>query len=197
MSHSFLLCSAMSQVYSQFTGRQERWRRAAVPLPKLTASKDERPPLIAAVKAGPLHVHWENALNALYSHCQPHSHTLWQWWNYLGEHSEHNSVFERGVQAINLFFIKVLLLPWMSKYYQTIFVLKLLRVQVWCVINHFNCLFPASWFLSQTYLNLKYIIFISCSNTVFGLFDHTWGQKRWTGKWGLDLSLSCAGQWLR
>lgn len=46
---SFLLHCFLSQppVVLQFTGRQEGWLLTAVRLPKLTASKDERPPLIA------------------------------------------------------------------------------------------------------------------------------------------------------
>lgn len=49
------------QLCSQHAGRQEGWLRAAAPLPKPTASKDERPPLVAppacCCQSRPLHIH--------------------------------------------------------------------------------------------------------------------------------------------
>lgn len=68
-----LLYSPSPQLWSQFAGRQEGWLRAAVPLPKLTASMDERPPLIFACLAcccqsRQLHIHRENVFITLCSY---------------------------------------------------------------------------------------------------------------------------------
>lgn len=79
---SFTSSSLSPQLCSQFTGRQEGWLIAAVCLPKLTASKDERPPLIALPslllsKASTSHP-LRKCLQCTLQPCQHHSHTPWQ-----------------------------------------------------------------------------------------------------------------------
>lgn len=96
-SHAFLLHSVLSpspQLCSQFTGGQEGWLRAAVPLPKPTASQDERPPLIALPglllsKQSTSHP-LRKCVQFTLQPCQLYSHTPWQWWNYFGVCSKYN-----------------------------------------------------------------------------------------------------------
>lgn len=92
---SFTSSSLSSQLCFQFTGRQEGWLIAAVCLPKLTASKDERPPLIALPslllsKASTSHP-LRNCVQCTPQLRRCHSHTPWQWWNDSGVCSKSSS----------------------------------------------------------------------------------------------------------
>lgn len=94
-SFSLTLFFPSPQLCSPFTGRQESWLKAAVPLPKPTASKDERPPLIALPglllskqsTSLPLRKYVQCTLQP----CQLHSHTPRRWWKYFGVCSKYSS----------------------------------------------------------------------------------------------------------
>lgn len=70
-------------------GRQEGWLRTAVPLPKLIASKDERPPLIALPG---LLLSKQSTPHSLRKCVQLYGHSPWQWWNYSGVCSKYSSL---------------------------------------------------------------------------------------------------------
>ncbi len=89
--------SRSPRLCSRFTGRQEGWRGAAVPQPKLTASEDERPPLIALPGLLLSNQSTSHQLRkCVHRTLQPrqlHSRATWQWWNYFGVCSKFNSWF--------------------------------------------------------------------------------------------------------
>ena len=95
---SFGLLSPSPQLRSQFTGRQEGWLRTTVPLPKLIASKDERPPLIALPG---LLLSKQSTPHSLRKCVLLHGHSPWQWWNYSGVCSKYSS-FLVSLLCVNL-----------------------------------------------------------------------------------------------